>query len=463
MAIKLTASAVGKYRAQARRREIPDAQAPKLYLIIQPSGAKSWALRFRRPDGRSAKMVLGRVDLSKKEPADEPTLGGSLTLRQARELANQIDRQRARGVDVIEQRKTQKRRERAVFADRAAVAFGAVVRRFIEEHSRTKTRRWRDVARLLGLHYTARGAEPTLTHGGLIERWAERPVREIDGHDIFTVIDEARKFSVPGIVARNKSRSDNRATALHAALSSAFSWMQRERLIEANPCAGVHRPPAPPARDRVLTADEMRWLWRATDEAGEPFGSIVKLLLLTGQRLNEVAGMRRDELRDDFWELPKSRTKNKRLHVVPLAPAARDVIASAPRLAGSDLVFTTTGTTPPSGWSKAKKRLDAAMRLAARKERADAVVSPWRLHDLRRTAVTGMAELGIRPDVIELCVNHASGARGGIAGVYNRSKLMDERRASLARWAEHVHGLVSGKAPNVTPLRMKKDAARVAS
>jgi hypothetical protein len=107
-------------------------------------------------------------------------------------------------------------------------------------------------------------------------------------------------------------------------------------------------------------------------------------------------------------------------------------------------MFTTTGTTPISGWSKTKGRLDAAMKTA-----------PWRLHDLRRTAVTGMAELGIRPDVIELAVNHISGSRGGIAGVYNRSELLDERRAALERWAKHVAGLVSGKPENVVTMRKR--------
>ena len=108
-----------------------------------------------------------------------------------------------------------------------------------------------------------------------------------------------------------------------------------------------------------------------------------------------------------------------------------------------DLVFTTTGTTPPSAWSRAKRRLDAAMLAAARDHAHDAPITPWRLHDLRRTAVTGMAELGVRPDVIELCVNHVSGSRGGIAGVYNQSELLPERKAALERWSAHVAALIS--------------------
>ena len=182
---------------------------------------------------------------------------------------------------------------------------------------------------------------------------------------------------------------------------------------------------------------------RATDAERKEFSALLKVLLLTGCRLNEVAGMTRAELSDDgaTWNIPGARTKNRRPHVVPLAPLARKMIGT-----GSEgFVFTTTGRSPVSGWSKIKRRLDEAMQ-----------IPPWRLHDLRRTAVTGMAELGIRPDVIELAVNHVSGLRGGIAGVYNKSQLLPERRVALERWAAHVAGVVSGEPANVVPLKSKR-------
>jgi hypothetical protein len=119
--------------------------------------------------------------------------------------------------------------------------------------------------------------------------------------------------------------------------------------------------------------------------------------------------------------------------VVPLALWARALIAAVPDM-GTDLLFTTTGTVPVSGWSKVKRRLDARM-----------MIPRWRLHDLRRSAVTGMAELGIRPDVIEMAVNHASGARAGVAGVYNRSELLLERRMALETWERRVRALTDGK------------------
>jgi integrase len=193
----------------------------------------------------------------------------------------------------------------------------------------------------------------------------------------------------------------------------------------------------------VLTHDEIAKFWTATDKVGKPFGAALKLLLITGARLNEVARMTRAELNDaGIWSIPGTRTKNGKPHIVPLPPLARDVLAALPRIEGG-WVFTTTGTSPVSGWSKIKARLDGLM----------GDVPAWRLHDLRRSAVTHMAELGIAPHVIELVVNHISGARAGVAGTYNRSELMPERRTALERWAAHIAGIVSGRPAAVVPLR----------
>jgi hypothetical protein len=189
---KLTFAAVRKYAAQSKRREIPDAMAPGLRLVIQPkpSGAKSWALRFRRPDGRPAKLTLGPVDLAGTETSDEPVLGGALTLRQARQLANQIDRKRAQGLDVIEEHKAGRLRQRATAQDRAANTFSAVTREFFADY-RTKYKQrprcWRADALAIGLRYPV-GADPATTEpeaikGGLAANWDAKPVAEIDGND----------------------------------------------------------------------------------------------------------------------------------------------------------------------------------------------------------------------------------------------------------------------------------------
>jgi integrase len=230
-----------------------------------------------------------------------------------------------------------------------------------------------------------------------------------------------------------------------ACLSSFFGWLKKNRRTERNPCADIDRPEASAPRDRVLTETEIVRFWHACDKVGEPIGQVLKLLLLTGCRRTELAGMRRDELGDDgTFVIPSSRTKNKRPHVVPLPQLARAIIASVKPVASpAGYVFTNSGKSPVGGWSMIKNRLDAAM----------GNPPPWQLHDLRRTFVTGLADLGIRPDVIELAVNHRSGLRGGIAGVYNKSELLPERRAALERWAAHVEVLVAGKPTKVVSMR----------
>jgi integrase len=445
MAKVLTDAAVRRLKAGRERRIIRDGGARSLYLIVQPSGAKSWGMRFRRPGGKAAKIVLGPVDLSGSEVTGEPTIGMPLTLSAARQVAAQVHRERSRGVDVAADHKVQKHRRRDAIAERGSNSFGALARQFVAEHARPKTRHWRETSRLLGLDPDANDLAPT--PGGLALRWADRDSRSIDGHDIHGAVDEARRIGVPGIEARRDGASEARARSLHAALSVCFGWLLRHRRVDVNPCVGVFRPRPPSSRDRVLTNAEVVKFWHATDVVGLQFAAVLKLLLLTGCRLNEVAGLRLEEISEDASALylPGSRTKNHRAHVVPLAPMARSIIADQPRIDGCAFIFSTNGKTPISGWSKTKARLDAAMD-----------IPPWRLHDLRRTAVTGMAELGVRPDVIEAAVNHVSGTRAGVAGTYNRSTLLEERRAALERWAAHVAGLVAGGPANVTPIRRRR-------
>jgi integrase len=445
---KLTDAAIQKYKPQSKRRRIRDTGAESLFLIIETSGRKSFQMRFRRPNGKIGKVTLGPYD-EHAELKDDPEIGQPLTLAAAHQLAAKVHRRRALGEDVVADHKARKRRQRDQMRERAATSFAVCARQFINEHktrSGQRPRRWREAARYLGFIYAPGGGEPTIAKGGLAERWADKPVGDIDAHDLWTVIDEARRTAIPGCGSRNRGVSEARARALFAALSNLFSWLQRHRRVERNPCAGMHRPSPPRARDRTLTNDEIRWFWEACES--EPLGPLLRLLLLTGQRLNEVAGMMRQELSDDMWRLPGDRTKNHREHLVPLPQLALDLIPQ-----GEGFVFSTTGTTPVSGWSRLKRRLDDAMLEIARKERADVVIAKWVLHDLRRTAVTGMAELGIQPHVIELVVNHVSGTRGGVAGIYNRSELLPERRTALERWADHVKGLTSGRKAKVVALR----------
>jgi integrase len=433
----LTVAGIRRYRPRSERREIRDTQAPGLHLIIQPTGTMSWALRFRRPSGRPAKMTLGPY--ADAETAEAPVLGAPLSLLQAREFANTIARQRKLGHDVIEETKAQLSRERATATERAANTFAAAVREFFVEYKTAKwkqrPRRWRGDARLLGLQWPS-GSDPAITEpevvpGSLADIWSNRPVAAIDAHDVHVVVEEASQ------------QSDGRGRKLHAALSVLFSWLTRRRRVAVNPAAGVYHPGPPPSRDRILSDGEIKSFWLASDRAPTPFGAALKVLLLTGCRLNEVAAMRHEEVNDHgVWIIPAARTKNHRVHLLPLPPLAVDIITSLPRIEGG-LVFTTTGRAPISGWSKVKRSVDAAM----------GSVPDWRIHDLRRTTASGMQRLGVRTEVIERTLNHISGSYRGVAGTYQRDPLSEEVREALLRWAAHLERLVAGKPAKVVALR----------
>jgi integrase len=461
--IMLTAAAVLKMKPTDARQEIAEAGAKGLYFIIQPKpgGGKSWALRFRRPGGVPAKLTLGPLDLAGKEVAGDPQIGQPLSPAAARILAAQLNRQRVLGVDVAAARQSDKRSSKT--ASIGAGPFPSAARDFVDRHARPKTRRWRETARMLGLDFPLDGGEPSIVKGGLCARWKDKAVVAIDGDDIYTVVDEARYHGVPGLGRKNKGASDSRGRKMADVLGTLFGWLHEHRRIKVNPCIGTHRPPAPVARDRVLNvetgvrnADELRWLWRACNVVAEPFGAMCKLLLLTGCRREEIARMTRAELSDNLatLRLPGDRTKNGLPHDVPLPPLAREILRGVPQLAGCKFVFSTNGRTPISGFSKYKTRLDAAMLSEALKEQGrDATIPPWRLHDLRRTAATGMASIGVPPHIVEACLNHVSGAKAGVAGTYNRAAYEPEKRAALERWANHVTGTVSGRKAKVVPLR----------
>ena len=218
-------------------------------------------------------------------------------------------------------------------------------------------------------------------------------------------------------------------------------------LIDHSPCTGM-RGPAPVARrDRWLDDCEVGLLWRALELAGGPFEPLFKLLLLTGQRREDVTGMRWSEvdLARAEWVIPKQRSKNAAAHAVDLAPAAVSLLRALPR--EHQLVFTTTGVTLLSNHAQYLQRLLAAMRrLAAddageRGEAADPIAD-WTVHDLRRTAATGMAALGYPPHVVEAVLNHRSRARGGLVAAYQHYQHRAERKAALLSWAEHLERLL---------------------
>ncbi|MGY4227599.1 integrase [Bradyrhizobium sp. USDA 4503] len=241
------------------------------------------------------------------------------------------------------------------------------------------------------------------------------------------------------------------ASHARAALSAMFNWAIREGLdIPANPVSGTNRSAEPRSRDRVLSDTELREVWLACGD--DDYGRIVRVLILTGQRRDEVGGMAWPEIAEAegsaLWTLPGARTKNHREHIVPLSASALALLPD--RRNSRDHVF---GDGPRraddpqrgfSGWSKSKAALDA--RILATRKKADpeaTAMPPFRVHDIRRTVATGLADrLGVLPHIVEAVLNHVSGHKAGVAGVYNLARYSAEMRTALDRWAAHVAAIV---------------------
>jgi integrase len=246
---------------------------------------------------------------------------------------------------------------------------------------------------------------------------------------------------------------------------AAFAWATKRGLVQINPFADLPVPKAVAKRERVLSDDEIREIWHAAADSGAPYGSIVRLLLLTGQRRGEVGGMNWAEISEDLstWTMPGERTKNGVPHVVPLSGPARDLLrgllpkdaadakpAMMGRRANGALVLPGLLGTPFAGWSKAKAALDKAIVDARAKAAAvvgtsPASLEPWSIHDLRRTVATGLQRLGVRLEVTEAILNHISGSRAGVAGVYQRHDWAAEKRAALDAWAASVAAIAEGR------------------
>ncbi|MFB0490075.1 integrase [Methylobacterium sp. OAE515] len=255
-------------------------------------------------------------------------------------------------------------------------------------------------------------------------------MRSIGRRDVLNVID--------AMVERGAPVQANRQ---FAAMRKLFGWAVERGILETSPMATL-RPPSPEvARDRVLTDAELRAVWLAAAEIGYPFGHSVQLLILTGQRRAEVleAEWREFDLEGGMWTIPRQRAKNDRSHAVALSEQAVSILSALPRIGQpARFLFTTTGTTPFSGVSKATERLSS---LAAGKMPDGQVLEPWRLHDLRRTFASGCARLGVGIHVVEKILNHTSGTFGGIVGVYQRHDFANERRQALDVWAKHLSDL----------------------
>lgn len=422
MAKALTTKRIEKIEGEpkpASRLEIPDGLLTGLYLVRQTSGALSWAVRYRH-EGQTRKLTLGSY----------PAVG----LGTARDLGAQALRAAAEGRDPADEKKAAKvaAQQRAAEIDRhARDLFENVAKEFIDRHAMKKTRpsSWGETARILGLRLEQNPegvAELVGTGAGVIAQWKGRKIQDIAKRDVNALLD--------GIADRGAPIMANRTLS---AVRKLCNWALSRDIITASPCAGVEPPSLPRSRDRVLDDIELRLVWQAADNEGWPFGPIVKLMILTGQREGEIGGARWAEidLNKKLWTIPPGRAKNHEMHTVPLSGAAVEIIKSLRRVkSDDDLVFVGRNGRQPTSFSRAKARLDEAITEANQ----DEPITAWVFHDLRRTMASGMERLGISPPVIEKCLNHKSGTFRGVTGVYLRFTYDDEKRAALDAWAHHV-------------------------
>ncbi len=416
---KLTDLFVERATSPARGRvEYFDAAFGGLALRVTERGHKSWSLHYRI-GGRLRRLTLGNY------PALKPV--------QARHEAQRaLDRVRE-GIDPAEEKRGQ--RNDVPRGSLSSDAFAAVVEDYLVRlQKNTAPSTYREAKRIL--------------ERDVVSHWRNRAVGSIARGDVGRIVDV--------IVARGADVHANRVLARVRAL---FNWAVERGRIPSSPIAGMKPPTKERPRDRVLSDDELRWLWQGCDAIEWPFGPLVKLLLLTAQRRDEVAGMewREVDFKRGVWTMPGEKSKNNRTHEVHLSDSALAILKLAPHT-GDDLIFTITGSTPVSGFSRAKNRLDAEMLAAKRKElgkKCDAI-PPWILHDLRRTAATGMARLNFPPHVVDKVLNHVSGTIRGVAAVYNRFEYLEQRRAALNAWGRHVTNLVSPAQPDVIPISTAK-------
>lgn len=408
-----TAKTIDNLKAHpSKRLELPDPGLTGLYIVVQPSGAKSWAVRYRYA-GKPRKLTLGRW----------PVIGLADARLAASEALAAVEIGRDPGED-----KRAARKERADRVERDSIE--ALVKLYSQRHL-SKLRSGATPKRELERHAVA--------------AWRGRDIRGITKRDVLDLLD--------GIVDSGRATSANR---LRAYLSKFFNWCIERDVIDASPMIGVKAPAKEISRDRVLSDDEIRWFWKGCDRVGRPWGPMGKLLLLTGQRLGEVAGMTDKEIEGSTWHLSADRTKNGRAHDVPLSEAARDVLAGMERVrSAAGYIHTTTGDAPVSGFHSALTSIAREMQNVANEERDEPVEIPhWTFHDLRRTAATGMARLGIPVVDIEAVLNHVSGARGGVAGIYNRHSYDAEKHRALEDWSRFVVSLPVRSADNVVNLGM---------
>ena len=401
--LRLTKSAIDGLKPSKRDQVYWDTALTGFGIKVTPKGRKVFIALYRVRGGTSRlrKYTIGPY--------------GRITLHHARDAAQRIFAARLDGRDPAGEKLELRRRQ---VVDRVE----DLIEAFIADHLST-IRSGQATARKL--------RREVLPH------WGTRSIHDIKRRDISMLVFEAAA-----------TRNTHSAHKLLKAIKRFFSWCLGRAIVESSPAVGIQSPHREMSRDRVLTDEELARFLNGAREIGGSFGGIVEFLALTGQRREEVNQMTWDELdfEQGIWTLPSHRAKNRRGHIIHLSNAALDVLKSRPR--AGRYVFSITNHRFQR-FNRLKPKLDAI-----------SGVSNWKLHDLRRTCVSGMARLGVAPHVADKILNHQSGTISGVAAVYQRHEFLAERKSALERWAAHVATLSHAKSFKEISVRRRRPFAQ---
>jgi integrase len=381
-------------RIKLSKSTIDALPTPESDLVYWDAACPGFGVKVT-PKGRKVFVILYRVGGAGSK-LRKYTIGpyGRVTLHQARIAAQKVFAAKVEGRDPAFEKRDAKRR---VVADQVEV----LLERYITQRV-SQNRSAGEISRLLRREVG--------------RTWAGRSIHEITKRDVVDIISAIEQRGAP--IAANKSLK---------VVKTFLRWCVGRGLMDRSPAEGIPLPTKEIARDRILTDEELAKVIVAARKIGGPYGGITELLALTGQRREEVARVKWEEidLVRRVWTLPKSRTKNAKAHVVHLSQPSLRILKSTDKRTG--FVFSSDGAKPFSVFSRAKRHLDQL-----------SGVTGWRLHDLRRTCVSGMARLGIAPHVADKILNHQGGTISGIAAVYQRHEFLSERQEALDRWGAHV-------------------------
>jgi integrase len=391
---RLSAISIENMRPRVQRYAVPDSGCRGLYLNVYPTGRKSWSVRYR--------FASTTRNL---------TLDGFPPLALARKTATNALAEVDQGKDPAAVKQESRRTDRARIGDTVEHWASLFVERYAKKHTRPNS--WRQTVHVFGDY--------------VLPAWRGRLTHDIKRKDVRALLED---------IAERKPIMANR---VHGVLSKFFKWVCARDDELTSPVISVERPAPENVRERVLDDDEIAQLWRALTAIGGPTAAAIQVLLLTGQRRNEIALLKWSEVKGDTLELPQERMKGKRAHTVPLSTQAAAIIAAQRRIGERVFVHESPH------FDRLKREIDAHM----------GDVPKWVVHDIRRSVASGMARIGVAVPVIEKVMAHRKGTFAGVVGVYQKHSFLSEMAIAMQRWGDHLEQLIGGKPAKVVKLRRR--------